>query len=174
MDKYIGFDIDDKKTVACVRSDDGKERFETFKTDVQQMKDFLVNEGAGGHRVHLTFEISGQAGYWYDQLGPFVQAITVSNPHQLTWIYRTGKKNDRLDARKQALLLSIAEIPKVHMPSVAVRNGVGRSSIAARSSRISPRPRTVSRRCSRPMALRRRPVRAVGGSVRIGVGCVRW
>ena len=143
MDKYIGFDIDDKKTVACVRSDDGKERFETFKTDVQQMKDFLVNEGAGGHRVHLTFEISGQAGYWYDQLGPFVQAITVSNPHQLTWIYRTGKKNDRLDARKQALLLSIAEIPKVHMPSVAVRQW--RRSIQHRSKIVSDITKTKNR-----------------------------
>lgn len=39
----------------------------------------------------------------------------------MTWIYRTSKKNDRIDARKQALLLSIGEIPKVHMPSKRIR-----------------------------------------------------
>jgi len=35
----------------------------------------------------------------------------------MTWIYRTTKKNDRMDARKMAVLLSIGEIPAVHMTS---------------------------------------------------------
>ena len=39
----------------------------------------------------------------------------------MTWIYRTAKKNDRIDARKMAVLLSIGEIPEVHMPSREVR-----------------------------------------------------
>lgn len=140
MDKYIGFDIDGKKTVACVVSNGRKERFKTLRTDVEHMKQFLIEEGTGGHRVYLTFEISGQAGYWYDQLGPYVQAITVSNPHHLTWIYRTAKKNDRLDARKQALLLSIGEIPKVHMPSQEVRQW--RRSIQHRRNIVSSITRT--------------------------------
>lgn len=38
-----------------------------------------------------------------------------SNPSKMTWIYRTAKKNDRIEARKQALLLSIGEIPKVSL-----------------------------------------------------------
>jgi transposase len=39
----------------------------------------------------------------------------------MTWIYRTTKKNDRIDARKQAILLSIGEIPAVHMPTQEIR-----------------------------------------------------
>jgi len=39
----------------------------------------------------------------------------------MTWIYRTAKKNDRMDARKMAVLLSIGEIPAVHIPSKEVR-----------------------------------------------------
>jgi transposase len=39
----------------------------------------------------------------------------------MTWIYRTAKKNDRIDARKMAVLLSIGEIPSVYMPSREVR-----------------------------------------------------
>jgi len=39
----------------------------------------------------------------------------------MTWIYRTAKKNDRIDARKMAVLLSIGEVPAVYMPSKEVR-----------------------------------------------------
>jgi len=39
----------------------------------------------------------------------------------MTWIFRTSKKTDRIDARKQAVLLQLGEIPKVHMPSARIR-----------------------------------------------------
>ncbi len=39
----------------------------------------------------------------------------------MTWIFRTAKKNDRIDARKMAVLLSINEVPSVYMPSKEVR-----------------------------------------------------
>lgn len=121
MDKYIGFDIDDKKTVACVVQKGKKDKYATFATGIEQMKKFLKTERQGRQKVHLTFEISGQAGYRYDKLAGCVDSITVSNPSKMTWIYRTSKKNDRIDARKQAVLLSIGEVPKVHMPSKEIR-----------------------------------------------------
>lgn len=121
MSKYIGFDIDSKKTVACVVQEGHKDRFATMKTDIEMMKKFLQSQQESGEKLHLTFEISGQAGYLYDELIGYVDDITVSNPTKLTWIYRTSKKNDRMDARKQAVLLSIGEIPKVHIPSRDVR-----------------------------------------------------
>jgi len=121
MDKYIGFDIDSKKTVACVVQKGKKDRYTTLKTDIGQMKKFLQRLRQNGEKLHLTFEIGGEAGYRYDLLIDFVDDITVSNPTKMTWIYRTAKKNDRIDARKQAILLSIGEIPKVHIPSKEVR-----------------------------------------------------
>jgi hypothetical protein len=33
MDKYIGFDLDSKKTVACVVQKGEEDRYTTFKTD---------------------------------------------------------------------------------------------------------------------------------------------
>ena len=41
MDKYIGFDIDSQKTVACMaqRAEEGRDT--TFKTDIAQMASFL-------------------------------------------------------------------------------------------------------------------------------------
>lgn len=121
MDKYIGFDIDSNKTVACVVEKGKKERYATIRTDVSAMRRYLRQQRSGRHKLHLTFEISGQAGFIYDSLIDCVDSITVSNPSKMTWIYRTAKKNDRIDARKQAILLSIGEIPPVHMPTREVR-----------------------------------------------------
>jgi transposase len=85
------------------------------------MRKFLINEKKDSSRVNVTFEISGQAGYLYDSLIDCVDSIKVANPDKMTWIYRTAKKNDRMDARKMAVLLSIGEIPAVYMPTKEVR-----------------------------------------------------
>ena len=116
MEKYIGFDIDDKKTVACVVQKGKKDRYDTMRTDVAVMKRWLARQRKPRAKLHLTFEVSGQAGWLYDQLRDSVDTLTVSNPSKMTWIYRTAKKSDRIDSRKQAILLQIGEIPKVHMP----------------------------------------------------------
>ena len=147
MDKYIGFDIDSNKIVACVVEKGRKERFATIRTDVSAMRRYLQQQRCGGHRLHLTFEISGQAGFIYDSLVDCVHSITVSNPSKMTWIYRTAKKNDRLDARKQAVLLSIGEIPAVHMPNRQVRQWrntiLHRRKIVSRITAIKNRIRAV-------------------------------
>ena len=121
MDKYIGFDIDSKKTVVCVVQKGKRDKYATLRTDIEQMKKFLRSESKADEKLHLTFEISGQAGYRYDRLCGHAEDITVSNPSKMTWIYRTATKTDRMDARKQAILLSIGEVPSVHIPSSQVR-----------------------------------------------------
>jgi hypothetical protein len=109
--KYIGFDIDSKKTAACIVQQGRKDRYTTLKTDLQEMQQYLQQQRQDGHTVHLTFEISGEAGCRYDALRPYVDTLTVSKPHKMTWIYRTSKKKDRVDCRKQAVLLSLGEVP---------------------------------------------------------------
>ena len=121
MDKYIGFDISSKDVSVCVIQKNQRERYTTIGPDAGSMRKFLVNEKKDGSRVHMTFEISGQAGYLYDSLIDCVDSIKVANPDKMTWIYRTSKKNDRMDARKMAVLLSIGEIPAVYMPTKEVR-----------------------------------------------------
>ncbi len=121
MDKYIGFDMDCKKTVACVVQSGKKDLYATIGPDIEYMKKFLVQQKQDIGKVHLVFEISGQAGFIYDSLAGYADTITVANPSKMTWIYRTAKKNDRIDARKMAVLLSIGEIPAVYMPSKEVR-----------------------------------------------------
>ena len=147
MDKYIGFDIDNKKTVACVIQEGKKDSYSTIRTDIEQMKSFLRQQRTPGDKLHLTFEISGEAGYRYDALSDFADDITISNPTKMTWIYRTSKKNDRIDARKQAVLLSIDEIPKVHMPSQEIRQWRGaighRRKIIGKGTQVKNRIRAL-------------------------------
>jgi len=119
--KYIGFDIDSKNTVACAVQQGRKEVYQSFPTDTVRMQRYLQQLGRDGSPLHLTFEISGEAGYRHDALRPYVESLTVSNPNKMTWIFRTSRKNDRIDARKQAVLLSIGEVPKVHIPVLEVR-----------------------------------------------------
>ena len=121
MDKYIGFDIDSKKVVACVVQEGKKDKYYDFEADIEAMRKFLLQQKQKRCRTHLVYEISGEAGYIHDQLAGCADSITVANTNQVTWIYRTAKKNDRIDARKLAVLLSIGEIPAVYMPSKEVR-----------------------------------------------------
>jgi len=121
MDKFIGFDIDHKHTVACITQAGRRDRYTKLKTEVGALRQWLQAERQPGEQLHLTFEVSGLSGLLYDGLVDVVDRLEVSNPTKLTWIYRTAKKNDRIDARKQAVLLSMDEVPRVHMPCKAVR-----------------------------------------------------
>ena len=121
MDKYIGFDIDCKKTVACVVQSGKNDIYQTIGTDIESMRQLLISQKQPNYKIHLVFEISGQAGFIYDALAGYADTITVANPSKMTWIYRTTKKNDRIDARKMAVLLSINEVPAVYMPGKEVR-----------------------------------------------------
>ena len=121
MDKYIGMDIDSKKVAVCVIDSDGQEEYTTLPATMEAVYAFLQRQGTDGSRVHLTYEISGQAGWWHDNLSPLVEKVCVCNPSKMTWIYRTAKKNDHIDARKMAVLLRIGELPTVHMPDAAIR-----------------------------------------------------
>ena len=121
MDKYIGLDMDCKKTVGYTIVPGQSETSATFGPDVESIRRYLRQEQKGGYRVHAAFEISGQAGFLYDELLDDVDSLHVVNPTKMTWIYRTAKKNDRIDARKMAVLLSIDELPTVYMPSKEIR-----------------------------------------------------
>ena len=96
MDKYIGFDIDDKKTVACIVQNGKKDIYDTIPTDVAKLRAWLEYQRKPGDKLNLTFEVSGQAGWLYDELVDLVDTLTVSNPSKMTWIFRTAKKTDRI------------------------------------------------------------------------------
>jgi transposase len=147
MDKFIGFDIDHKNTVACITAAGQPERYSRLRTDVTELREWLKNQRGPGDRLHLTFEVSGLSGHLYDGLVDVVDRLEVSNPSKLTWIYRSTQKNDRMDSRKQAVLMRVGELPRVHMPSREVRDWRGqiqhRRKLVECSSRIKCRIRAL-------------------------------
>jgi transposase len=122
MKKYIGLDIHTKETVMCVfePATDTK-RFARMRSDVEEVAKRIRRERCNGDRLYVTFETGPQAGLFYDRLVNEADEVTVSNPSQMAWIYRTRKKTDRIDAEKQARLLYLREIPAVRMPTKDVR-----------------------------------------------------
>jgi len=54
MDKYIGFDIDSKKTVACVVQKGEKDRYTTFTTDILSNSSPSVTHHLGNPGLYNT------------------------------------------------------------------------------------------------------------------------
>jgi transposase len=118
MSKYIGLDVHVKDTVACVFDKKTNSfSFETVKTTPFSLKRLLRKHPG----ARATMEISGLTSNLYDELRPCVKEMVVCNPSGMPWIYRTAKKTDRIDAKKQAILLSLGHLPRVYMPSREVR-----------------------------------------------------
>src|SRR5689334_11179606 len=71
----------------------------------------------------ICFEASCGYGHLYEQLRQPGRAsrVLVAHPGQLRLIFRSKKKNDRVDASKLAKLLYLGEVPAVHVPKQQVR-----------------------------------------------------
>ncbi len=72
-------------------------------------------------RLFLCYEASCGYGYLYDVFATVAQRVVVAHPGQLRLIFRSKRKNDRVDAEKLAKLLFLDEVPTVYVPSQNVR-----------------------------------------------------
>ena len=84
----------------------------------QQGLESALKPLAGQCRV--AFEVGPAAQWVAGVVRPLATDVQVANPSQTPWLYRSGKKNDRIDARKLATLLYLNQLPTVHLPSVEV------------------------------------------------------
>ena len=51
---------------------------------------------------------------------PLAGEVQVANAARIPWLFREGRKNDRLDARKLATLLYLRQLPTVYLPPADV------------------------------------------------------
>lgn len=70
----------------------------------------------------ICFEATCGYGPLYDALKKFAKRVVVAHPGKLRWIFRSKRKNDRVDAQKLAKLLHLDEVPESHVPSLDVRS----------------------------------------------------
>jgi transposase len=96
-----------------------------------------------GHPLAVCFEASCGYGHLHDHLAGIAQRVVVAHPGQLRLIFQSKHKNDRVDARKLALLLMLDQIPPVHVPTLDTREW--RGLIEFRTRQVNDRTQAKNR-----------------------------
>jgi transposase len=111
-------DVHQQSTTFCILNDKtGEVQTITCLTSVQAYTKVLRPLR---RRCLVTFEVGPQAQWVSKIVRPLAREVLVANPALIPWIYRSGRKNDRLDAQKLARLLHIGQLPTVHLPPAEV------------------------------------------------------
>lgn len=135
----IGIDVHYRYSNVCILDAQGR-RIKEVRLKTSELVAFL--EQQPGPR-QICYEASLGYGVLYDKLTQVAQRVLVAHPGHLRLIFRSKRKNDRVDARKLALLLYLGEVPTVYVPSLDYRNW--RRLIEMRQRRLTDRTRTKNR-----------------------------
>jgi transposase len=71
-------------------------------------------------RCQVVFEVGTQAQWIAGIVRPLAGEVQVANASRMPWLFREGRKNDKLDARKLATLLYLRQVPTVHLPAADI------------------------------------------------------
>ncbi len=146
---YVGVDVHLKSSSVCVLDEHGR-RIDQKKIRgpwpmlVAWLKDLA-------EPISVCYEASCGYGPLYEAMSQFAVRVEVAHPGHLRLIFRSKRKNDRVDAEKLAKLLYLGEVPTVHVPSPEVRAWRGTAEHRARlvrgRTRIKNRVRALLRAC---------------------------
>jgi len=116
----IGLDVHQRFFAVCILDVNGK-RVKEFQVRGRWPK-LIEQLEQLAKPFAVCYEASCGYGHLYDQLKRIARRVLVAHPGQLRLIFRSKKKNDRVDARKLATLLYFDQVPTVHVPRVEVRS----------------------------------------------------
>ena len=134
---YVGLDAHWRQSTFCVLDDRGQKI--TTRT-VKGMWTEVIEELSRVPRPFgVCFEASTGYGALHERLELLAHRVVVAHPGHLRLIFRSKRKNDRVDAEKLAKLLFLDEVPPVHVPNQEVRSW--RRMIRHRQSLIRDRAR---------------------------------
>jgi transposase len=116
---HVGLDVHKNRSSLAILDENGA----MFKRmEVKGTWSALLTEMATIPRPFaVCYEASCGYGYLHDQLQSLAHRVAVAHPGRLRLIFRSKKKNDRVDAGKLAKLLYLDEVPPVHVPGADVR-----------------------------------------------------
>ena len=116
---YVGLDVHGRQSTICILDENGKKLLTyTIRGSWQKVLAMLSRLK---RPFEICFEASNGYGYLYDRLCKMSRRVLVAHPGHLRLIFRSKRKNDRVDAQKLAKLLYLDEVPPVWVPSVDVR-----------------------------------------------------
>lgn len=116
---YVGLDVHSRQSSLCILNSSGgivnqiqlKGPRSTVVDRLRQLDQPFA----------ICYEASCGYGHLYEALRPLAAHVAVAHPGKLRLIYRSKRKNDRVDAQKLAKLLLLDMVPPVHVPNIDVR-----------------------------------------------------
>lgn len=117
---YVGLDVHAKRSSMCILDQNGK-LVKHLEVKGAWQKVLEAVDRQVPKPFAICYEASCGYGHLHDQFSRRAERVTVAHPGQLRLIFRSKKKNDRVDADKLAKLLLLDEVPAVHVPGVDVR-----------------------------------------------------
>ena len=120
---HIGLDVHARQWTYVVLDENGKHRM--TRSGRGAWSKLLQELAEIKHSFGICFEASTGYGYLYDALRQIADRVSVAHPGHLRLIFRSKRKNDRVDAGKLAKLLFLDEVPPVYVPSMDVRSWRG-------------------------------------------------
>lgn len=118
---YIGMDVHQSSTTFCLfdPSEGPKGRYRTVTRPTTAEEISAVLRPFDGN-CQVAYEVGTQAQWIATIVRPLAGEVQVANPSLIPWLFRSGRKNDRLDARKLATLLYLNQLPTVHLPAADI------------------------------------------------------
>ena len=117
---YVGLDAHWRRSTFCVLDDRGR------KLQTKTIRGPWAGVVEELSRLHgpfsVCFEASTGYGALHERLRTLARRVVVAHPGHLRLIFRSKRKNDRVDAEKLAKLLFLDEVPPVYVPSRDVRS----------------------------------------------------
>jgi transposase len=115
---YVGMDVHQQSTTFCIfDGTTGEIRVITGPTSAGHYAEVLQPLN---RQCRVAFEVGPQAQWVARIVRPLAAEVQVANPALIPWLFRSGRKNDRLDAQKLATLLYLGQLPTVHLPPAEV------------------------------------------------------
>ena len=119
---YIGMDVHSKVTMICVLDENGQRVQErVIHGPLPQVVAAIAASRKEFGPLAVCYEASCGYGWLADHLRALAVKVQVAHPGKLRMIFRSKRKNDRVDAQKLAKLLYLDEVPLVHVPSAQRR-----------------------------------------------------
>ena len=116
---YVGLDVHQRTSTLCILDQNGRQvKTATVKGPWPKL---LAEVRKIKRPFGICFEATCGYGYLHDELRRMARRVVVAHPGRLRLIFRSKRKNDRVDAEKLAKLLFLDEVPPAYVPSVDVR-----------------------------------------------------
>ena len=116
---YVGLDVHWKTSTLCILDENGG-RVKRMKIDSHWSK-VIAEIGRIDRPFAICFEASCGYGHLHDELSKMAHRVVVAHPGHLRLIFRSKRKNDRIDAERLAKLLYLDEVPAAYVPAVKTR-----------------------------------------------------